>query len=681
MNLFKRFCAVITIIAIIASFGVTAFATEGTPATVSFVGQPLVAKTSTAGVYEITVTYTASENLGDMGLTMLTYVGNVAEDDPSTEGTNEFTPYDDTMTIVGINQWGKNEMPDADAATAGNQIKFNAKMAEGATGLVMLGGDGVAAAAIELFSTPWDATVATYTGDALEFGVAYPYDAAAVKAAFVAAAAAIEAEDITVANADATKSTTAATLGTIEDANVAIEGNVATVTIPAGTTYVDAFANVTATTFTVDFVATNTPWTPDEVKLANGTTAMEFSIAAVESAFASGFGTDSPVLKDAVEEDITAYVKAQILATGVKIADTENNIEQTLDSAALANIVVSAESDYNEATFNDENDSQEMTYTVTFVDTVENVSEIADMILTVTVTKYEASWDVVTAEFAEASLAVVYDMPEKDDVEAKVKAALTGKAIVLSGAEDGQTYNLPITAEMIEAAVVDVAGETVTVTVLASGSPYGIAVVNEDIDVVIALALTENDGVWTKNGEAALNKTGAELDITVRDLEVATVKAAVLAKGLELSVPVNRGDREEVAVIDVTEGIVEVTPPAQTGETYTMVITVPAETVVVTEDGTELGALAAEVTFNVTGVVTVQTWEYGDVDHNGTVTFTDAQLTAKYAVAGTVAGTFDVTLANVDGSATAVRGGITFTDAQLIAKKAVNSSYQFPIEQ
>lgn len=157
-------------------------------------------------------------------------------------------------------------------------------------------------------------------------------------------------------------------------------------------------------------------------------------------------------------------------------------------------------------------------------------------------------------------------------------------------------------------------------------------------------------------------------------------------------------DVAAIIALDEIKAVTNTTIAIEGGETETVTLNwAEAEAADAADATLDLGSDSDSIVLNVpvTGdttyynlegkivTVTVQmtpAWDYGDVDHSGTVTFTDAQLTAKYAVMGAVEGIFDARLANVDGSATAVKNGITFTDAQLIAKKAVNASYTFPVE-
>ena len=157
-SLFKKIGAIATTAAMLASVGVTGFATEPKPAGDNdnkgiIVNAPTVTEwdvtnnvaATTTGVYKVDVSYeTDTDVTNSIGVTMLAYGGerSLTESDIS-------TGYTSSMKIVGVDQINTADVNDIKTGTFTfyvdtNEDSTNAqiKMAKGQTGIVLLSGDG-----------------------------------------------------------------------------------------------------------------------------------------------------------------------------------------------------------------------------------------------------------------------------------------------------------------------------------------------------------------------------------------------------------------------------------------------------------------------------------------------------------------------------------------------------------
>lgn len=190
-SLFKKIGAIATTAAMLASVGVTGFATDPKPAGDNdnkgiIVNAPTVtewdvtnnvAATTTTGVYKVEVSYgTDTDVINGIGVTMLAYggEGRLTESDIS-------TGYTSSMKIVGVDQINTADVPDITTGTFTfyvdtNEDSTNAqiKMAKGQTGIVLLSGDGADGANGVLFRAGnVNAVVALAAGGSLDENNAY----------------------------------------------------------------------------------------------------------------------------------------------------------------------------------------------------------------------------------------------------------------------------------------------------------------------------------------------------------------------------------------------------------------------------------------------------------------------------------------------------------------------------
>ncbi len=649
LKLFKKISAIVTVIAMFSSFGAAAVEADPAPTIeIATVAVDIVSE----GVYEVSVPYTVTGTLGEYGITMLTYTGDplVAEDREETPDADDRTYYDDTKTIVGINQY--------EDAEASGTITFNVEMDAGSTGLVMLGGDGIDAPAMALFAAQWKAETVEASGTVSLTGIEPNADNAVVLANIKTAldeALEDETSGVTLTYgraADEVTEVLASTEGvTSTIAGNATDGFTATFTVPAvakDTAGVGVHTNgiplTTTTPLAIDVEFA--PWAADTVKLADGSNAMTFSIAALGVGAFDDYDTENPTLTDA-EAKIADYIEAQIKANGIKVSNSENGMSKTLNAADLASVTVEAATGDNYVEDNIMADgAQVLSFTVVFDGVMpEGIASIADMTITATITKFVANWGVETATFQYPTgdkLTVTYDWPDGRDKVEKATAALVGKTVLLEGTEDGQEQIYPIIADVANVAeFTDITEEDAVATITIPEETYGVAVVPEGgIDVEIVIKYAENDGTFTASG-ATLVKGDGNTDVTLADFDVtvdkntaAKIAEAMVAEGLKVKATLTRGTYVESVLIPVTADMIDVTAPtlgdSETTGDYTATITVETNVDIdVAQD--VVGNLTAKIEIpGIAGTVTVETGTYADLDGDGYITGNDVNEAIKY---------------------------------------------------
>ena len=307
-KLFKRLGAFITAIAVLASMGTVAFATADATVAINNVA---LADTDTAGVYEMTVSYTVtSGEIGSKGITMLAYG---AIDDAELKAGENFTVYNSTdYKIAYVTQ----ENPELDDANKGS-ISFNIDTTEegaiqvddGASILVLLGGDGVDAPASAIYPIP-PVEVTLMDGDtevtALATAIDVNLDSTTIEDAVKAALA-----SYTVYEGEEAVAWTDVTVTVTENA----EGEYAykaTLTTAQGSTTVQFNADIT--------------WTAEALAISK----TSYNVAAADVA-----GEDSVASVD----EIIAAVKAKVVAETIKVtkgAELEAVIADAADAITVA---------------------------------------------------------------------------------------------------------------------------------------------------------------------------------------------------------------------------------------------------------------------------------------------------------------------------------------------------------
>lgn len=170
-KLFKRASSLVTALLVFSMcFAGMACATEGT---ITAGTATVTAVSGEEGLYEVTVPYTAS-GVGSLGVTLLAFSKGSAAGEAWTAATAP-TAYTDDMQIVGIDQT-------EDSGSIKFVISTNStdsiKMAEGETGVILLGGDGVSAPSKTTFTVPsnepepevWVADKLTYSAGTIDLG-------------------------------------------------------------------------------------------------------------------------------------------------------------------------------------------------------------------------------------------------------------------------------------------------------------------------------------------------------------------------------------------------------------------------------------------------------------------------------------------------------------------------------
>lgn len=257
-NFIKKICAVITLVAMLTSLGITVFADGGASVTIDRCEWSEI----TNGVATITVTYTVTgDTIGALGATMLTF----ADADDST--TLDETAYNDTMQIVGIDQGAPKvldggvvvsaEADDNGAYAEGTYVfRFpvavsstetsaaGIQLGSGEAAAILIGGDNVVSPAAWLIEAPyiaWNVESLEWTGaDSIDLGDVTVYsneEADWLEAVAEAALDSIADDTVTAYKADDITSDII-TLEGLDLTAVAVAGDgnyVVTVTVPEGT--------------------------------------------------------------------------------------------------------------------------------------------------------------------------------------------------------------------------------------------------------------------------------------------------------------------------------------------------------------------------------------------------------------------------------------------------------------
>ena len=156
----KKIIALFTVVAMLATLGVSVFAADPIyPGTGITISKCEVTDADDNGIFTVTVTYEVEDGYdNEIGVTLLSYTGESLPDvTPS-----GYTPYEATMQIVGIDQ--------VDQKAGTQTFSFNVTensgapihMAGGDTGIVLIGGDAVTPAAVS-FKAPKNLPVADAT--------------------------------------------------------------------------------------------------------------------------------------------------------------------------------------------------------------------------------------------------------------------------------------------------------------------------------------------------------------------------------------------------------------------------------------------------------------------------------------------------------------------------------------
>ena len=170
-KLFKRASSLVTALLVFSMcFAGLAYAAEGT---ITAGTATVTAVKDAEGLYEVTVPYTAS-NVGSLGVTLLAFSKGSAAGDAWTVATAP-AAYTDDMQIVGIDQ---TDVSTSITFVISTNSSDSIKMAEGETGVILLGGDGVSAPSKTTFTVPsnepepevWVADKLEYTGDTIALG-------------------------------------------------------------------------------------------------------------------------------------------------------------------------------------------------------------------------------------------------------------------------------------------------------------------------------------------------------------------------------------------------------------------------------------------------------------------------------------------------------------------------------
>ncbi len=165
-NFTKKICAVITLVAMLASLGVCGFASED-GATIRITGYEWSAVAD--GVATAAVYYTVDGEIGELGATMLTYArggatGDFTADEDGVYDDEDDTAYADTMEIIGINQGTPVESDDegvyvvefAVALSSDISAVDDIKLDYSEDAVILIGGDGVSTPGALLLSAPWE---------------------------------------------------------------------------------------------------------------------------------------------------------------------------------------------------------------------------------------------------------------------------------------------------------------------------------------------------------------------------------------------------------------------------------------------------------------------------------------------------------------------------------------------
>lgn len=167
-KLFKRASSLVTALLVFSMcFAGLAYAAEGT---ITAGTATVTAVTGEEGLYEVTVPYTAS-NVGSLGVTLLAFSKGSAAGDAWTAATAP-AEYTDAMQIVGIDQ---TDVSTSITFVISTNSSDSIKMAEGETGVILLGGDGVSAPSRTTFTVPsnepaWVADKLTYSAGTIDLG-------------------------------------------------------------------------------------------------------------------------------------------------------------------------------------------------------------------------------------------------------------------------------------------------------------------------------------------------------------------------------------------------------------------------------------------------------------------------------------------------------------------------------
>lgn len=690
MNLFKRFCAVITIIAIIASFGVTAFAVETPAVTIKSVATAL----KSAGVYTVTITYDATA-VGDMGVTMLSYLsasGSLEESDTFNQDA------DPAMYVAGIDQWtvengtGLTKSFDVKVGTPGT-----GSVAYGATNLVMMGGDGVTGADIATYAIQWDATAATVTTEnlavsGLEYGASNAKIAKAVEDAFAAGDIEIEVTDGTheatvVAGAKGVTANVTGTKGdyevsftipvATEETGIVITGNVAksasAITTPAvpltvGTndlvaTTVDANLTEKAMRVSVsklaEFSNGETEATAEEIVaaakayVANAITGTTGDNAVAGCGIVLGNGTHSVTVTDAaaLEDKITAET------TDTYDIDAIETEDQTLTMTITA-----AVGDYGEATL---------------VAGEDETTKVFESQIALTIAMYVDSWnaeDVVADPLTVDVVKTVTD--EKVLAAVQAKLAVDGVSIDFTGNDRESLDTVVKTADGISIKDNEVTGGDGVyecVLVLPAG-PYGSDGANLESAEEVALAINVN--ALKVTAATVTLPTDIDVDATVGGNDTETlgnIKAALEAalESAEATATDASGNSltfslEESTVSDVTGDAA-----VGTAKTFTATVTY----VLTASDANDID-VSAVTSGTLTFTVDIKpAFTYGNVNGVGGIDVADL-LYLRMRLVNNTPNDFVEEAANIHNPGTT---GVDVGDLLIMRKKLVNQSLELPV--
>lgn len=579
----KKLGAAVTIVAMLASMCVVGFAADGTIT----IGNPVVTETSEgSGIYKVEIPYTSTAN-NVIGVTMLSYVSQNGTFTGTTSPADN--PYNgSSMQIVGIDQVADGAKIEF-CVTTKDDSSTSIRMDEGEWGIVLLGGDNVAAPVGVMFQIPKVAKAAAkvqYDGGLKSIditGVAASSVVATIKSQLTDLVANLYATD----DAEEAGDTIDITEAMISVKAEAGEGSnyKAVITIPAGTEGKDGNLKTgeTATTLNVPINAT---WKANAAKLNNDENALSGTKKAV---------TDSPN-----NGDLDAAVLAAVKRYGVLLTDGTNEAEVTNTADAG---VITVEKTAGEAFNSTATEAQEFTYKVTVSTAAAADGVVVESALefnvAVTIEALEDNEFFVTSAKAfkadgttEVKSIEVANGTSEADAKAAIAAAFASVTVYGEAEEDVET------------------GWTATDWTIANYDGSAAATYKATATLVVPETRGERKGVNKSAKKLTINvkvadpisytATASAVSVEVADTAtVNDVKTAVEAEIKKLSATVKKDDAElgTAALSDVDVDTSSIT--AASAGSYSIPVTIPADTTVG-------GEAIPAVTFNVSVTVTVK---------------------------------------------------------------------------
>ncbi len=675
-NLFKRLGALLTAVAVLASMGTVAFATDA--ATVQITAADIIpvegsVDASGEGLYEVTVTYT-SEGVGDMGVTMLAYTGDLNDSQ--------------RLTIAYVTQ---EEPADSISFRIDTTGEDAIQVGKGEKIIILLGGDRVRASVSARVVVPWDATAEaalknTENDDdfaGLEEALSVNLDSTNIEDALRDALAgyAVNLQD---GNGN---------FAPVDWSNVTL--NVEKVTGKEGVTHkatltVDDTVDVEGVYNDVDAV-----YTLEFAAVFSGTadiltvTPNSFTVWGDKIVEANPIDAVSGV----TEEMIEAAVAAQVKAATVKVAKNNTELEAVVGEADKeSNITVEMTL---AGDFNPENDTAGLEATVTLGEgTYGNVTVGAAGVTTldpITV-NYKAEsptepWNPSGAEYQGEEIPANNVVKTEEELEVYIAGLLDGETVsVTNDNNDNAVITLEDDPANFEVSVsIDTgsaeggfAPATATVTILEGTEGTNNAVVGAG---GLEFTLTFQTAVrtyWTvaevECAEGIISDEddpkAADHDFTVYATEelnnkTVTIKDESGAESYALEL-ITSGD-DANCTVTTSNGAV-----AEGKATITVTVTLDEGTI---EDGDTTITIPENITFTTTFESAIKTFTYGDINGDGFITTADLTALRRYLVSDTPDG-FIEEAANIHNPETSA---ITTADLTALRRRLVDATMELPV--